>query len=116
MGHEAVAYVSGISFHGLKAEYPWDGIRQILHMASKGYLEKPVEIDVKWAIFIEHFLHVEHGCNIYIAIILNNLTKSPCKLVILILFSQLKKICFDESSNWGMNMVAHYKLCFYKLS
>ena len=79
MGHEAVAYVSGISFHGLKAEYPWDGIRQILHMASKGYLEKPVEKDVKWAIFIEHFLCVEHGCNIYISIILNNLTKQPNK-------------------------------------
>lgn len=42
--------------------------------------------------------------------------KSPLQISYRDPILQLKKIHFDDSSDWGMNMVAHYKLSFCKPS
>lgn len=76
MGHEMVAWVSGIGFHRVKTECPWSGIREILHLASKVNLCRPTEVDIKWALSTEHFLCFRHSPNCCISIILYNLQKS----------------------------------------
>lgn len=83
------------------------------------HLKKIWEIQWRWILngqYLWSIFYVSGTILVAVYIILHNLTKSPCKLVIVILFSQLKKICSDESSYWGMNMGAHYKLCIYNLS
>lgn len=42
--------------------------------------------------------------------------QNPLQISYCVPVLQQKKIHFDDSSYWGMNMVAHYDLCFYKLS
>lgn len=42
--------------------------------------------------------------------------KSPLQISYCVPILQLKKIHFEDSGYWGMSMVAHYKLYFYKLS
>lgn len=91
MGHEMVAWVSGIGFHRVKAECPWSGTREILHLASKENLSKPIEVDIEWAISIEHFLCVQAQSQLLHIHCFIQPTKAPWKLVIVILFYNWRK-------------------------